>query len=209
MSSEPGEFSSLAELPYVLLVHGHTGAGPGHWQSWVAGELGRRGGVVDVPQFSEPDRPRLEVWLGELRHHLRAAPAVGERVVLAHSAGALLWLHHAARLVGAHEEGRVRVDRVLLVAAPGPRWREPGVQGFVPVPWDAAGIRRAGARTQLVVGDNDDACSVDEAVDMAAALKVDLDVIPGGAHLDVGAGYGVWPSVLEWISDRHTRLMPA
>jgi serine hydrolase len=202
--SEAVEFSSSAELPYVLLVHGHTGSGPRHWQSWLAGELARLGGIVEVPQFSEPDHPELRVWLAELTHHLEAAPAAAERVVLAHSCGALLWLHHAAQLA----DHKLRFDRALLVAAPGPKWHEPDVRGFNPAPLDPAGIRRAAAWTQLVIGDDDEACSVDEAVDMAAELKIDLDVVPGGAHLNTAAGYGPWPAVLDWIGDRHTRLVP-
>ena len=195
-------------LPYVLMLHGHTGSGPKHWQNWLAGELANVGGVVDVPQFTEPDHPDLEVWLSELDHHLHAAPAAAQRVVLAHSCGAALWLHHAARLTGSHDEAGLRFDRVLLVAPPGPRWHEPDVHGFTPAPLDPAGIRRAAAWTQLVVGDNDEACSVDEAVDMAARLKIDMDVIAGGAHLNTAAGYGPWPAVLEWIGDRRTRLVP-
>jgi predicted alpha/beta hydrolase family esterase len=194
-------------LPYVLLIHGHTGSGPRHWQSWLAGELAQVGGVVDVPQFTEPDHPDLEVWLGELTHHLEAAPAA-ERVMLAHSCGALLWLHHAARLAGGHDEARLRFDRVLLAAPPGPRWHEPDVHGFNPAPLDAAGIRRAAAWTQLVVSDNDEACSVEEALDMATRLKIDLDVIPGGARLDTASGYGSWPAAFDWIGDRRTRLVP-
>jgi hypothetical protein len=42
---------------------------------------------------------------------------------------------------------------------------------------------------------------------MAAQLKVDLDVIPGGAHLNTDAGYGPWPAVLDWVRDRHTRMV--
>src|SRR4051812_42626437 len=112
MASQGAEVFSRAELPYVLLVHGHTGAGPRHWQSWLAGELAHVGGVVDVPQFTEPDHPDLEVWLAELTHHLEAAPAAAERVVLAHSCGAVLWLHYAARL--AKDDGALRFDRALL-----------------------------------------------------------------------------------------------
>jgi predicted alpha/beta hydrolase family esterase len=206
MDSEADEFLENAEMPYVLLVHGHTGSGAGHWQSWLAGEHARVGGVVEVPQFTEPDHPDLEVWLAELTHHLQAAPGDRERVVLAHSCGASLWLHHAARLTGAHAEVALRADRVLLVSPPGPRWREPDVRGFTPTPLDPAGVRRAAAWTQLVVGDDDDCCSVDEAVDMAGALRIDLDVIPGGAHLNTAAGYGPWPSALAWVTDRHARL---
>lgn len=203
---EGDEFFDRAELPYVLLVHGHTGSGPDHWQSWLAGEWARLGGVVDVPQFTEPDHPELEVWLSELFHHLQVAPRGRERVVLTHSYGSSLWLHHAARLKGTPEEAGLRFDRVLMVSPPGPAWHSPDVRGFAPTPLDPAGIRRAGARTQLVVGDNDECCSVDEAMAMAEALRIDLDVIAGGAHLNTVAGYGPWPSVLSWVSDRHARL---
>jgi serine hydrolase len=191
-------------MPYVLLLHGHMGAAPPHWQSWLAHELADTGCDVDVPLLSEPDQPKLEVWLAELRYQLEAAPRHAERIVLAHSCGAALWLHHAARLADA----ALRIDRVLLVSPPGPRWRHPDVHGFNPMPLDAAGVRRAAGWTQLVVGDDDSACSVDEAVAMAAALKVDLDVIPGGAHLDGDAGYGPWPAVRDWVADRHTRMVP-
>lgn len=192
-------------LPYVLLLHGHTGSGPEHWQSWLAGELANTGGVVDVPQLTDPDRPDLEVWLAELRHHLEAAPRDGERILLAHSCGALLWLHHAARLAENHDAPRF--DRVLLAAPPGPRWTHPEVHGFTPAPLDAAGVRRAAGWTQLVVGDDDETCSVDEAVVMAAQLKIDLDVIPRGAHLNTAAGYGPWPAVREWVDDKHARMV--
>lgn len=193
-------------MPYVLLIHGHTGAGPAHWQSWLAGQLAGTGCVVDVPQLSDPDRPQLARWLAELRDHLRAAPATEERIVLAHSSGAALWLHHAAGLADeAHHP--LRFDRVLLVAPPGPRWHHPDLHGFVPAPLDPAGVRRAAGWTQLVVGDDDATCSVDEAVDMAAALKIDLDVIPQGAHLDGESGYGPWPAVRDWVADRHTRMI--
>ncbi|HWM73749.1 MAG TPA: alpha/beta hydrolase [Nocardioides sp.] len=194
-------------LPYVLLLHGHTGSGPRHWQSWLAGELANSGGVVDVPQLTDPDRPDLEVWLAELRHHLNAAPADGERVLLAHSAGAALWLHHAARLTGDHAELALRFDRVLLVSPIGPDFEHPDVHGFTPAPLDPAGVRRAASWTQLVVGDDDKACTIDDAVAMAAGLQVDLDVIPGGAHLNTDAGYGPWPAVLGWVRDKHTRMV--
>ncbi|MGB3443518.1 MAG: alpha/beta hydrolase [Actinophytocola sp.] len=193
-------------MPYVLLLHGPMGAAPPHWQSWLAHELAETGCVVEVPQLSEPDRPRLDLWLAELRHHLEAVPADDERIVLAHSCGATLWLHHAAQLID-NDHHPLRFDRALLVSPPGPRWRHPDVHGFTPAPLDPAGVRFAAGWTQLVVGDDDVACSVDEAVDMASALKVDLDIIPGGAHLDGRAGYGPWPAVRDWVADRHTRMV--
>jgi hypothetical protein len=31
-----------------------------------------------------------------------------------------------------------------------------------------------------------------------APLALATDLIPGGAHLNTDAGYGPWPSVLDW-----------
>lgn len=191
--------------PYVLLVHGYTGSGPRHWQSWLAGVLARRGAMVDVPQFTDPDHPVVDTWLAELREHLEVAPASVERVVLAHSCGSVLWLHHAA---GRFEHG-LRVDRILLVAPPGPSWHHPDVVGFQPAPLDAAGLRRAAAHTRLVVGADDPACPIVDAARMAVALNVDLDVVPGGAHLNTAAGYGPWPAVLDWVRTGTTPLRAA
>src|SRR5436190_9605925 len=164
---------SEPESPHVVIVHGWTGSGPGHWQSLAAVELANEGFSVDVPQFTDPDKPVLDVWLDELREHLEAAPSDVERIVLAHSAGALLWLHHASHAVPAG----LRVNRVLLVAPPGPDWHEPEVTGFQPTPLDPAGLRRAAGLTRMVISDDDPCGTVTQGRQLAGTLGVDLDVI--------------------------------
>jgi uncharacterized protein len=187
-------------LPYVLLLHGYAGSGPRHWQNWLAGHLAHLGGEVDVPTFTDPDQPVLDLWLDELREHLDAAPDDRERVVLTHSLGANLWLHHAA----ARPPARRQVDRVLLVAPAGPDWHEPDVKGFLPVPVDPAGLRTAAADTRLVTSDDDPTITTHQAHELATALDIEWDVIPGGGHLDTASGYGRWPSALEWA--RHATV---
>jgi predicted alpha/beta hydrolase family esterase len=185
----------MSAPPYALLLHGYTGAGPGHWQGWLAGRLAHLGGEVDVPTLSDPDRPVLATWLAELRDHLDAAPADLPRVVLAHGLGASLWLHHAAGPIPAGQ----RVDRVLLVAPPDPDWHEPDVHGFQPTPADPAGIRRAAADTRLVgAGPHIRA--------LAAALSIEADQIPSAGAFDPTTGYGPWPAVLAWVQHNKTPL---
>jgi uncharacterized protein len=191
--------------PYVLLVPGYADAGPEHWQAWLAVMLANRGSMVDMPRFSDPDRPQLYVWLTELREHLALAPRDVERIVVAHSCGSTLWLHHAARLTDTHEDRLLRFDRALLVAPPAPGRHFSDLVGFEPVPADPAGIRRAAGSTRLVVGEQDPYCTAGEARAYAGALEIDLDVIPGGRHLNTASGYGPWPSVLEWVN---TGLVP-
>jgi predicted alpha/beta hydrolase family esterase len=185
----------LARLPYVLLAHAYAGETEKHWQSWLAGRLAHLGAQVDLLTFSDPDKPELDFWLAELHEHLDAAPTHVERVVLAHAAGAALWLHHAA----AHPIAEHRVDRVLLVAPPGARWHEANVREFEPAPIDPAGIRQAAANTRLVTSDDDPTRPLDEARSLAAELDIDWDVIPGGGQLSAESGYGRWPAVLDWV----------
>jgi predicted alpha/beta hydrolase family esterase len=191
-------------LPYVLLLHGLNGSGPTHWQNWLAGELAHHGAQVDVPLLTDPDSPSLDVWLPELRAHLMAAPTTGERVVVAHSLGCLLWLHHAASA----PDPALRFDRALLVAPPSPEHPEPLISTFVPPPVDPDGLRRAAVSTRLVAGEGDPYCSLEQAKLLAESLRIELDVIVGGAHLNVDAGYGSWPAVLKWVRSDRAPLTP-
>ncbi|MGM1057831.1 RBBP9/YdeN family alpha/beta hydrolase [Saccharothrix sp. Mg75] len=192
-------------LPHALILHGLGGSGPTHWQNWLAGELAHHGGAADLPQFTGPDSPRLAVWLDELRTHLAAMPTSSERVVVAHSLAGLLWLHHAA----GEFDGALRVDRVLLVAPPAPDHAgEPLIREFLHPPLDPAALRRAAASTRLVVGEGDRYCSLEQGKRLAEALRVDVDVVVGGGHLNADSGYGSWNAVLKWVRSDRVPLTP-
>jgi predicted alpha/beta hydrolase family esterase len=95
---------------------------------------------------------------------------------------------------------------VLLVAPPSPDWLrgEPAVASFVgpdgPLPDD---VRR---RVRLVASDDDPYCAGGAAEVYGRPLGLDVDVVPGGGHLDMAAGYGAWPSVLRWCADPAVRV---
>ncbi|HVV20848.1 MAG TPA: alpha/beta hydrolase [Pseudonocardiaceae bacterium] len=190
--------------PYVLLVHAYAGETTGHWQSWLAGRLAHQGVRVDLLTFTDPDKPVQDYWLAELGEHLDAAPADADRIVLAHGVGAALWLYHAA----ARPSRSRRVERVLLVAPPGPEWHEANVRAFEPAPVDRVGIAQAAATTRLVTSDNDPTRSVDQARALAEELLIEWDVIPGAGRFDEESGYGHWPAVLDWTRSGTTPLTP-
>ncbi|MBA8825362.1 hypothetical protein FHX42_002713 [Saccharopolyspora lacisalsi] len=179
---------------HVLLIHGFTGSGPWHWQRWLAAQLTDEGVTVELPTLPDPDHPRFDAWLPALRRHLEAVPDEAELVVAAHSCGVPLWLHHAATM----DFSVRRADRVLLVSPPEPEWRHPDVRGLAPYPLDAGALRRAAGLTRLVAGTGDEYLPMHSAHEIADALRVDLDVIPDGGHLNTEAGYGPWDSVLRW-----------
>ncbi|MZE56388.1 hydrolase [Streptomyces sp. SID5770] len=179
-----------------LVLHGFQNhRPPGHWQHWLAGRLRERGHEVRYPQLPSPDAPVLAEWLDALEEHGRR-PARGEFVVLAHSLSVLLWLRAGAR--------RPDADRVLLVAPPSPPVTAsiPEIAAFA----DGLDLTRTDVEARLVYGDGDPYCPEGADLHYGRPLGLDLDHVPGGAHLNPDNGYGDWPSVLEWCEDPSVRV---
>ncbi len=184
-----------------LVLHGWQNRRPtGHWQWQLVEALRSDGEQVLYPQLPDPDRPSLAAWT-EVLHAELAQLGRGERVVVAHSLSVSLWLHAAVDL-----PVQERVDRVLLVAPASPSVlaRHPEVAEFASVRHDAEALRAAAGSTRLVCSDDDPYCPGGAA---SVHPELDVDVVPGGQHLDLDAGYGAWPSVLAWCRDPGTRLV--
>ncbi|MGW1808576.1 RBBP9/YdeN family alpha/beta hydrolase [Streptomyces sp. NPDC002078] len=185
-----------------LILHGWQNHRPeDHWQHWLADRLTELGHRVGYPQLPDPDDPDLAVWLAELARQLEELDGSGERVVVAHSLSAVLWLHAAARGM---EQLRC-ADRVLLVAPPSGSFLagQPEVSAFVPPALDAP----LPGPTRLVAGDADPYCAEGAQSLYAEPLGLPADIIPGAAHLDLDAGYGPWPAALEWCLNGTTPLV--
>lgn len=188
-----------------LILHGWQNRRPeGHWQHWLAARLTELGHRVSYPQLPAPDEPELEVWLAELAGHLEELnePGASERVVLAHSLSAVLWLHAAARSM----KQLRHADRVLLVAPPSPATVAgiPEIAAFAP----PAPNPPLPTPTRLVAGADDPYCPEGANRVYAAPLGIPADILPAAAHLDLDAGYGPWPAVLDWCLTATTPLTP-
>ena len=174
-----------------------------HWQWQVTEQLRSAGEQVLFPQLPDTDTPSLDAWT-ELLHAELAQLGTGERVVIAHSLGCLLWLNAAAGLAPDQ-----RVDRVLLVAPPSPAYLSqfPEVHAFTVATLSREAVLAAAGSTRIVCAPGDPYCpeGVDEAF---GQLGLDVDVIPDGVHLNIDSGYGPWPSMFAWCLDPQTRLSP-
>jgi hypothetical protein len=181
----------------VLVVPGWRGSGPEHWQSWLEDELHAADRETRRPAFADLDRPDLSDWLAALRAALADLPPDGYDVV-AHSLGAVLWLHHVA------EPGAAPLAaRVLLVAPPSPRTRIEEIASFFPPPMDVDTVRHGADGTVLVAGDDDPYLPEGIAAAYGVPLKIATTVIPGGGHLNPETGYGEWRAVLDWCRRDH------
>jgi uncharacterized protein len=176
----------------TVIVPGWNGSGPDHWQIWLAAQLRAAGRVVHFPELPQPDRPSLARWLSGLRGCLDGLPDDGFDVV-AHSLGAVLWLHHAA----AGHPGP-RPARVALVAPPSPATEIAELAEFFPPPLDVDAVRAAADGTVLVGGDADPYAPDGIAAGYGRPLKMPTTIVAGGGHLNEESGYGEWPAMLDW-----------
>lgn len=180
-----------------LILHGVENWRPReHWQWWLTDELRRRGEQVLYPQLPSPSSPALDEWLAVLHGEL-GQMGDRERVVVAHSCGVALWLLAAPEI-----RPEERVDRVVLVAPPGPSAFIPPYRAFMPVGIEPDAVRVASRRLPIVVSsDNDPYCP--EGLEgyrsvYTEALGIDHHVIPGAGHITIEDGYGRWPAILSW-----------
>lgn len=193
----------------TLILHGWQGSGDGHWQTWLAERLTAAGAHVQYPDLPECDVPCPDRWGAALHRELRALARAnageGERVVIAHSLGCVLWLREAANVSPA-----LRVDRVALVAPPCPGAKVPELARFYPTGADKAAIDAAAGHTRLVCSDDDPYCPGRGAAEhWGAPLELEVDLLPGAAHLNVEAGYGPWPAMEAWALGEAQSLAPA
>lgn len=178
----------------TVLIPGWNGSQPGHWQHWLAEQLREAGREVRVVDFPDVDNPELQSWLVTLRRTLAGLSDDGYDVV-AHSLGAVLWLHH----VGTANDSP-RAARVALVSPPSPETstRIPEIAGFFPPPMDIDTVRHSADGTVLVGGDDDPFTPEGIAAAYGRPLKMPTTIVEGGGHLNPEYGYGEWPAVLDW-----------
>jgi predicted alpha/beta hydrolase family esterase len=176
----------------VVILHGWEGSGPGHWQVWLAEQLIEAGREVRFPTLADPDVPVLGDWLAALHATLDGLPADNFDVV-AHSLGAVLWLHHAA-----DTGSSPRPARVALVSPPSPQCDIPEIANFFPPPLDIDAVRRAADGTVLVAGDNDPYTPEGISAAYGLPLKIATTILPGAGHINVESGFGECPAVRDW-----------
>lgn len=181
-----------------MLLHGWQGSTGEHWQVWLAEQLRAVDREVRFPDLPDRDAPVLTGWLGALSETLAGLPDDGFDVV-AHSLGAVLWLHHATASASAGTQSP-RPARVALVAPVTPRTTIPELQSFVPVPFDVDAVRHAADGTVLVSGDDDPYTPEGIAEAYGRPLKMPTTIVSGGGHINVASGFGPWPAMLAWCN---------
>jgi predicted alpha/beta hydrolase family esterase len=179
-----------------LIIHGWQASEPEHWQTWLANRLQAANEAVLYPLFPSPDTPVLDEWIEALNGYLDSM--AGEKVVICHSLGGILWMHYCVSHPGKH------CDRLLLVAPPCPPEisQIEELQGFLPVPIDPEAFSRSADYARLVCSPGDEYCQGNATITYGEALRIEYEVLPHEAgHINVESNYGPWPQVEQWCYD--------
>lgn len=174
----------------VLIVPGYHGSGPGHWQSWLEGELPEARRVAGI----DWDTPLLARWAGEVRREIDAA--AGAVWLVAHSFGCL------ASAVAAADRPQ-RVAGLLLVAPADPERFE--LLGVREDPQRSAGVGRFLPQSAfscpsiLVASRSDPWLQPDAARAWAERWGSRLIDIGDAGHVNVESGHGPWPLALSLL----------
>ena len=177
-----------------LVLHGwENHRPPDHWQFWLTERLRERGEQVLYPQLPSPDDPLLGEWLAVVRSELRML-GHGERIVVCHSLGCLLWLRHAARMTTTRWSTACCSSARRAPPPCPPRWRRSSRSRATPrrshAPCAAAPSSSARAATR--------GAPRARPRRTGERLGLDVHVVEGGGHLSADDGYGAWPDVEQW-----------
>ncbi len=163
----------------ILIIPGLGGSGPYHWQTHMEHSF-PSAFRVHQDDWDQPDRA---AWAERLAASIAAAPGA---VLVAHSLGCAL----VACLAVEHPE--LAVDAALLVApADVDRTdRLPDqVREFAPMP-----RRPLPFRSIVVASSNDPYMTLPRAREYAAAWGADFVDAGALGHINVDAGFGLWPA---------------
>lgn len=180
--------------PQVIIFHG-TGAAPSaNWFPWLQHELEERGIGAAVPAFPTPEHQSWACWR-ELFYDQFQYLTPG-MILVGHSVGCAMIL----RLL---EESHHAVRRTFLTAGwtgllSNPEF-DPLIHSFCDGSFDWEQIRAQAGKVMMFHGDDDPYVPLARAQELAHHLGAALEVLAGGGHLNLAAGYNAFPELLEAI----------
>jgi len=173
----------------ILMLPGHGGSGPGHWQTIWEEETPA---IKRVDQ-RDWDSPVLDEWLTTLAGEVAACAAAP--VLIAHSLGCATVAHLAER--------EPRAVAAALLVSPADveiiaEWY-PELAAFSPMPRS-----RLEFPTIVVASSDDPYVTTERAGEFAESWGAELVTLEEAGHINVESGHGPWPegrAILQRLLD--------
>ncbi len=180
----------------VVVLHGAHGGPDTNWFPWLHSALEAQELEVIRPRLPTPQGQSLTAWLDAYDRAVADLPPA-PTVLVGHSVGAAFTLHRVERATNP-------VTGLFLAAgfigALGLPDYDPINASFFATPFDWAGIRaRKGRACRCWAGDDDPYVPLARSWEMADRLGVELEVVPGGGHLNAETGFTVFPQLRDAV----------
>lgn len=188
----------------AVLLHGTDGTPQSGWLPWLKSELERRGYEVWVPELPNNHTPNRQAYNDFLFSN---DWDFKDNLIVGHSSGAVSVLNLL-------EDSRCpHIKTAVLVGA----WSDSKKAGlldkedfekdqfndlFPPKGFDFGTIKQKTDRLLFLHGDDDPYCPLDQAKWLAEQTASDIIVIPGGGHLNGGAGWTELPQLTSALEER-------
>jgi predicted alpha/beta hydrolase family esterase len=179
----------------VFIVHGLGGEPNGGWRPWLMRELAKMDVYAAALILPNPDKPVAAEWVAEIARHVSRNPEDAIYLV-GHSLGVPAILRYLEQASSAE-----RVAGAVLCAGPYESHDRDEVEDFFRGDFDFSKIRQHCQRFAVIHGESDPVVPVDHGEKLAAALGVELVVIPGAQHLNGGSGQFELPEALAALKE--------
>jgi uncharacterized protein len=188
-----------AMTPTILIVPGLRDHVPDHWQTRLAAKLPRVCSVAPL----EHDKLSCAARVDAIERALGTIE--GPVIIVAHSAGAIMVAHWAAR-DATRETREIREIRGALLAAPAdletampPGYPTTGTlkdHGWLPIP-----LCTLPFPSIVAAGSNDPLTRLDRAREFALAWGSRFVELGEVGHLNPASGYGEWPQAEQFVRE--------
>lgn len=177
-----------------IIIHGTKGSPSANWFPWLAAQLRARGAGVLIPQMPTPEGQSLASWLTALSQQVSTVDS--QTCIIGHSVGAVFLLRYLERCAGP-------LGSSVFVAGFTGTLGNPEYDQlnstFVDTSYDWIKIRRNAGRIVCIAGDDDPYVPLSQPSELAEHLGAQLQLIPGGGHLNSEFGYDSFPMLLEQL----------
>jgi len=176
------------------MLHGAYGSPTENWFPWLKSQLEAESFKVLLPQFPTPEGQSLASWMDVFAPYLPELD--GDSILIGHSLGAAFILRILEQLERPVRASLLAAGFTKLLGIPK---FDTINASFLESPFDWQKIRANAGACTVFHGENDPYVPLAFGQELAKNLGADLVVIPGGGHLNAGAGYEEFPALLSAI----------
>lgn len=181
----------------VIIVHGWAGKPFEAWRGWLGKELRTLGFQVEAPYMPNPDDPKQEQWIAELKACIRESKDV---ILVGHSLGAVSIL----RLLETFKENE-KIKSAILVCGFTRNLRIDAIKDFFRKPFNWEKIKQGAQQFIIINSDNDPYMSPEEGKILYENLGGQRIIEKNMGHINAAAGINKYPRVLEIIKRMKTQ----